>query len=303
MNDLWRYSPETNMWTWISGSKSGYQCGVYGDKGVPDKANVPGARGDSISWIDSAGNLWLFGGYGHDSNDRLVRMNDLWRYNPKTNIWTWMSGSKIGNQPGVYGDKGLQDDANVPGARGDSISWIDSSGNLWLFGGYGYSSDDRLVRMNDLWRYNPKTNMWTWMSGSKLGDQVGVYSKKGLQDDANVPGARGDSISWIDSSGNLWLFGGEGCSSDDCSDRMNDLWRYNPKADEWTWMSGSKIGNQFGVYGKKGLPDAANVPGARRDSISWIDSSGNLWLFGGYGQSSDDPSDRMNDRWRYEVPE
>ncbi len=67
-------------------------------------------------------------------------------------------------------------------------------------------------------------------------------------------------------------------------------------------MNGSKVGYQCGVDGKKGVPDAANVPGGRGDSISWIDSSGNLWLFGGYGQSSDDRLDRMNDRWRYEVP-
>ncbi len=35
-----------DMWTWMSGTKTGYQRGVYGKKGVPDAANVPGARGD-----------------------------------------------------------------------------------------------------------------------------------------------------------------------------------------------------------------------------------------------------------------
>jgi len=44
------------------------------------------------------------------------------------------------------------------------------------------------------------------------------------------------------------------------------------------------------------------MPGGRRGSISWIDSFGNLWLFGGYGQGSDNRFVRMNDRWRYEVP-
>jgi len=68
-------------------------------------------------------------------------------------------------------------------------------------------------------------------------------------------------------------------------------------------MSGSKVGSQLGVYGTQGEPDAANVPGGRSNSISWVDKSGNLWLFGGYGQSSDDRMDRMNDLWRYELPE
>ncbi len=30
-------------------------------------------------------------------------------------------------------------------------------------------------------------------------------------------------------------------------------------------MSGSNTPNQLGVYGTKGVPDAANVPGARDD--------------------------------------
>ena len=42
-----------------------------------------------------------------------------------------------------------------------------------------------------------------------------------------------------------------------------------------------KYDNQAGVYGTKGVPAAANVPGARDESISWTDSTGNLWLFGG----------------------
>ena len=56
-----------------------------------------------------------------------------------------------------------------------------------------------------------------------------------------------------------------------------------PAYAQWTWMSGSNTISQTGIYGTKGMPDAANVPGAREDSISWTDGAGNLWLFGGYG--------------------
>ena len=31
-------------------------------------------------------------------------------------------------------------------------------------------------------------NTWTWISGSNLVDQAGVYSTKGTADSANVPG-------------------------------------------------------------------------------------------------------------------
>ena len=49
----------------------------------------------------------------------------------------------------------------------------------------------------------------------------------------------------------------------------------------WTWISGSNTYGQVGIYGTKGIANSSNIPGARSDSISWIDSNNNLWLFGG----------------------
>jgi hypothetical protein len=40
---------------------------------------------------------------------------------------------------------------------------------------------------------------------------------------------------------------------------------------------------QPGVYGTLGTPAAGNVPGGREGAASWIDESGNFWLFGGCG--------------------
>ena len=57
-----------NSWTWISGSNSDNQNGIYGTKGIASSSNIPGARLGSISWIDSNNNLWLFGGEGYDIN-------------------------------------------------------------------------------------------------------------------------------------------------------------------------------------------------------------------------------------------
>ena len=59
--------------------------------------------------------------------------------------------------------------------------------------------------------------------------------------------------------------------------------------------------NQTGVYGTKGLADAANVPGARYRSICWTDSNGNLWLFGGLGYDSGGSYGRLNDLWEIQV--
>jgi hypothetical protein len=62
---------------------------------------------------------------------------------------------------------------------------------------------------------------------------------------------------------------------------LNDLWKYNVSSYQWTWISGSSIANQTGVYGTKGIPSYLNYPGARVYSLSWIDSKDTLWLFGG----------------------
>jgi hypothetical protein len=72
----------------------------------PSAGNVPGARYSANSWIDSSGNLWLFGGYGYDSTGAVGRLNDLWRYSPSTGLWTWVSGGNGDNATGVYGTLG-----------------------------------------------------------------------------------------------------------------------------------------------------------------------------------------------------
>mgnify|MGYP007019884356 FL=1 len=47
------------------------------------------------------------------------------------------------------------------------------------------------------------------------------------------------------------------------------------------WIGGPNITNDAGVYGQKGVPDKNNIPRSRSGSITWIDSSNNLYLFGG----------------------
>ncbi len=62
----------------LDGSDTMDQSGSYGTRGAAEPANVPGAREFSISWTDSVGNLWLFGGSGVDSGGRSGYLNDLW---------------------------------------------------------------------------------------------------------------------------------------------------------------------------------------------------------------------------------
>jgi N-acetylneuraminic acid mutarotase len=299
LNDLWRYSPSTGQWTWISGGDKANATGVYGTQGTASTSNMPGARYSASSWIDSSGNLWLFGGYGDDSTGTEGKLNDLWQYSPSTNEWTWISGGSTANAAGVYGTLGTAAAGDVPGARYSASSWIDSSGHLWLFGGYGDDSTGSQGKLNDLWQYSPSTNEWTWISGGSAANAAGVYGTLGTGSAGHVPGARQAASSGIDSSGNLWLFGGYGYNSSGDLGYLNDLWQYSPSTNEWTWISGGSANNAGGVYGTLGTVSAGSVPGARQAANFWIDSSGNLWLFGGYGYDSTADLGGLNDLWHY----
>ena len=197
----------------MSGSNTFDSIGVYGTQGTPSASNIPGARSGGLSWTDISGNLWLFGGFGRDSTPSNIGfpgfLNDLWQFNPVAKTWTWISGSNTVNSLGVYGTQGVASASNVPRSRSGGVSWIDSTGNLWLFGG---TTPDPNVQgdklLNDLWKFSPASGTWTWVSGSNTINAQGVYGTKGVAAASNVPGARIAPISWIDANGNFWLFGG-----------------------------------------------------------------------------------------------
>jgi N-acetylneuraminic acid mutarotase len=300
-SDLWRYNVSTALWAWMSGADTLGAQSVYGTLGTPGAGNVPSAREGGASWIDGAGNLWLFGGGGFDSTGHEdLGLSDLWRFSPSTGLWTWMNGPTTGNMVGLYGTQGTPAPANVPGGRTALVSFKDSAGNFWLFGGAGFDSvGNGNSSLNDLWRYSPSNGMWTWMGGSNRGNAKGVYGTQGTPAAGNVPGARSGAVSWTDGAGNFWLFGGSGYDSTGSNTTLNDLWRYSPSSGMWTWMSGSNLGNVNGMYGTLGTRAAGNIPGARSSAVSWLDSAGNFWLFGGFGNDAIGNEGVLNDLWRY----
>jgi hypothetical protein len=150
---------QSDEWIWQGGSKTVGQAAVYGTLGTPAATNNPGARDSEAFWTDKNGHIWLFGGEPSINNE----LNDLWEYNPSTKEWAWMGGSKKQNQPGVYGTKGTPAATNIPGARENFVNWIDSSGHIWIFGGWGLDSAGNSGDLNDLWEYNPSTKEWTWI--------------------------------------------------------------------------------------------------------------------------------------------
>src|SRR5262249_36600274 len=112
-----------------------------------------------------------------------------------------------------------------------------------------------------------------------------------------VPGARADASGWIDAQGTLWLFGGNCLDGATASGLCDDLWKFSNN--QWTWVAGPNTVNHVGVYGSHGVANAANVPGARQNAVTWIDASGALWLFGGLGWDTASSPVRLGDLWVY----
>jgi hypothetical protein len=318
LNDLWEFDPSTSYWTWMGGDTTfnANYCGdapTYGPLGSFGTGYFPGGRESAASWTDKSGNLWLFGGQGDGAGPpgsggacggafTFGYLNDLWEFNPSTpnsatgtnGEWAWMGGSSAPNASGMYPAAMYEYTSGVaPGARYEASTWTDNSGNFWLFGGEGYDANGNFGELNDLWQFNPSLNEWAWMGGSSAvpsySGQPGVYGTMGTPAAGNIPGGRYGASTWTDSSGNLWLFGGDGFDGVGSSGDLNDLWEFNRSVGEygeWAWMGGSSAisgGGWPGVYGTQGTPSAGNIPGGRYQAVSWTDSSGHFWLFGGAG--------------------
>lgn len=327
LNDLWKYVPATNQWTWMSGSSSipapgSGAPGIYGTLGTPDPHNVPGGRSGALAWTDATGKLWLFGGAGFDSTGRFVNLNDLWKYDPTTSQWTWMGGTSTvgvaGGVSGNYGTLGSLTSGGYPGSRNNAVVWVDSGGSFWMFGGYGEDALAQHGELNDLWKFLPDSNQWAWMGGkSQLQSGgvgwPGVYGTLGKPDPANIPGGRDSAVGWVDKTGNLWLFGGNGYAvsgSTVTNGNLNDLWEFNPSTNEWIWTSGSNslpatctTGGSCalpGVYGTAGDFTSTNTPGGRSSLTAWTGADGSLWLFGGNGDDSTGAIGFLNDLWIFD---
>jgi len=246
LSDLWKYSG--GQWTWVSGSNVVNTNGVYGTQGTPAPANAPGSRQHGVLWVDPAGNVWLFGGFGLDSagtgGPAGAILNDLWEFNTTTNQWTWVSGSNLANQSGTYGAQATTNlftavAGDVPGSRWGAVGWSDANSNLWLFGGWGHgtSTTDPTGFMSDIWEYQHSTGKWIWWKGTANANQNGVYATKQipLADGAffvkNIVGGRRGAAIWQPNpNGYIRIFGGEGYDSSQGAPPgyLNDMWSYLP---------------------------------------------------------------------------
>jgi gliding motility-associated-like protein len=316
LNDLWKYNITTGEWTWVHGTNGFATNGVYGTKGTPAVNNIPGGRGGAlyhggnpVSWVDNNGNFWVFGGHGYGATGSTPGpLNDLWRFNPTTGQWTWMSGTDQVNDLGNYGILGQPAPTNVPRARFSAIAWKDPNDIFYLFGGMTFDAQGNTLYLNDLWTYNPSNNTWTWINGSSQTNEFGNYGTMGIAAATNQPGARGSlgqPTGFHDAFGKFWLYGGLGFSTQAAGSTatyLSDLWQYDPATNMWTWMKGPdpNTNPHFADRGTQKVRAATNRPASKYAHCTWTDLNGNFWLMGGItrviaGIYQDRPT---NDLWR-----
>jgi len=133
--------------------------------------------------------------------------------------------------------------------------------------------------------YAQSSGQWIWSSGDSVANAVGHYGTRGVADSRNRPPSRDSYATWTDTAGNFWLFGGE----DTKGGYYNDMWKYNPVARQWTWVTGDSVRNS----------QNRNTPGGRVGSVLAGDSKGNFWIFGGYGFDEIGRLGPMNSLWTY----
>ncbi len=318
-----------DIWEWVPGGLDGFGAGTYTGKWIwqggssvgnqPTVANFPGGRWAAATFTDTTGNVWLFGGQGVDSAGNTGLLSDLWKYNIAARTWTLVSGSTVSNKNGIYGALGSPAGTNFPGGRQNAVLWVDGTGTVWLFGGFGFDENGTGAplgaTLNDLWKFSG--GQWTWVSGDNLANQNGTYGTQTLPAATNVPGSRWGSVQWTDASNNLWFFGGWGYGSiiSHPQGYLNDIWEYQHSTGQWIWWKGSNDVNQTGQYLQNGIPYVNNVVGARRGAGIWAPNAsacpvsgavGNgeacyVWVFGGagYDDSQNTSPGYLNDFWTY----
>jgi hypothetical protein len=120
LNDLWEFNPATNNWLWANGPNTINSSTIT--TGSPSSIR-PGSRMEAVSFTDDD-NAYIMGGQGNDGNGSLGSLSDLWRYNMTTKLFTFIKGSTLVNQFGVYGTQGVANNSNKPGARLGASAWV-----------------------------------------------------------------------------------------------------------------------------------------------------------------------------------
>ena len=295
LNDVWQFDFNLEQFRWISGSNKKSQVGVYGTKGNYSTSNVIGAREGHTSILN--GNIMMiFGGFGYDTLTTGY-LNDVWQYNFTLDQFKWIAGNNIRDQVGIYGIKGNYSLGNVPGSRYYHTSILYEN-TMIIFGGDGFDNSSNVGFLNDVWQIDFSINQFRWIAGNNVRDQLGVYGTKGSYAPSNVPGSRYHHTSILCNGNTMIIFGGLGYDNSSLG-VLNDVWGFNILTNEFAWIAGNNIIDQFGVYGIKSSYSPSNVPGGRVSHTSLLFGN-TMIIFGGVGYDVSSIG-HLNDIWQFDI--
>jgi predicted Ser/Thr protein kinase len=336
LSDVWRYDPNTNIWTFIAGSKVKDQSGVGGGVGEFSPDYSPGGLTDMCAWV-SGNRLYMFGG------ERLGTSltSAVWKFSAETGQWAFMDGGE--SVTGSY----------VPsyqiGARKSCQCVLVGSDLLIVSGGFGFDSVTTGF-LNDVWSYTMSSTNWKFVGGENTRDCLGTLNTYNESSTTEYPTCSMQIAGWYSgeqglfftagrsSSGyiskvwsfidtipgsftllngegdltpregpasasnaaNAWMFGGFGLSAfDGTTGLLADLLQWNGTA--WQYIDGPKTKDTPGNYPTQpGTSSPSIFPGSRIGAAMWLDDIGDVWLFGGSGYGEAD-SGYLNDLWKYSA--
>ena len=259
-NELWSFDFQTRTWQLL------------------DSGTGPSARTyPSVIWDDQEQALYAFGGMTNADPMVIQTNQELWRFkdgsweqlsmsgtpSPRTFLSeTWDSQRRrlviFAGQVGNYWDLAynetyaldidtlewteLNDGSDAPSTRMHPHMTYDASRDRYLmFGGHTDIGDG-----NDLWEMDPDSGTW---SEIRIADE---FTGEGLGCNGNSSDVPSDYVSQDLSAperrhrgmytlmhDNLWIFGGMHA---ECSDHLDDTWRYPLSDGDWTQLVEARSG-------------------------------------------------------------
>ena len=269
--DIWKYDVDSKLWTWM------------GDIIHRRTDTTPGYRSSSAHWTTQDGDLILFGGW---SSDLFLGAggyrNDLWRLDTRTLSWTMI-------QDHVYSGALIAQ----PEVRSEPLFCQDQNENFFMYGGAGVDNK----RYSDLWMYSMTDARWELLSDNvELVYPKPIYGEKYTFSDSIHPGYRKNALLWVDSSGQIYLHGGEYYRSRDSIFYYNDTWTFNRSSRQWAWISGDNLPlvrntstslrryekiEQRRILTGRNIPHPDNRPGILTTPPYWFTNDQILWMFDG----------------------
>ena len=153
---------------------------------------------------------------------------------------------------------------------------MDNNGHFCLYGGFNFVSGN----LNDKRKFNG-----TYLAFQRGSTTIPAAPLCGLQKTFSYdyhPGSRTQIGVTVSPLGSVYIIGGE---SNSVCDKWSDIWKFE-NDNGWSYWDGNVLRKENLVSGTIKVPSTTNKLVGKYDAISEVDDFDNIWIFGGYGQTT-----------------